>query len=258
MHQAASPLSPDQIQLLAWAVSNCHILARRALRHSTSVDDREKWEHVLRICEKAGAKSQGVLRASLPTELTEGAALRGAPPADPAPENREGANVMEKPLSGLWRNDPATPEGKYLVKRRDGTVVEWPNFVIGAKDPAAPAALRAYAMKAAELGMNPTYVADVMALATGFEIYRQERGEGDPDRGRHRDDDPTIIIEMRNGGKRMSAADAGRPPTQECPHVWTSRFDSDLGGNRTEVVCSLCRMMGERNDETNEVYYPAT
>lgn len=86
VHQAASPLSPDQIQLLAWAVSNCHTLARRALRHSTSAYDREKWEHVLRICEKAGAKSQGVLRASLPTELTEGAALRGAHPADTAQE----------------------------------------------------------------------------------------------------------------------------------------------------------------------------
>jgi hypothetical protein len=42
---------------------------------------------------------------------------------------------MDKPLiHGLWRDDPATPEGKYLVMRRDGTVVEWPNFTIGAKD----------------------------------------------------------------------------------------------------------------------------
>ena len=51
----------------------------------------------------------------------------------------------KKPLTGLFRDNPATPEGKYLVKRRDGTVVEWPSFVLGARDPHAAAALRAYA-----------------------------------------------------------------------------------------------------------------
>jgi hypothetical protein len=66
-------LEEADIQLLAWAVTNCHMLARRALARSTSVFDREKWEHVLRICEKAGARSQGVLRAALPTEITDGA-----------------------------------------------------------------------------------------------------------------------------------------------------------------------------------------
>jgi len=35
--------------------------------------------HVLRICEKAGARSQGVLRASVPTEMTEGAAVSPQP-----------------------------------------------------------------------------------------------------------------------------------------------------------------------------------
>lgn len=64
--------TPADLQLLAWAVVNCHMLARRALARSTSPYDREKWEHVLRICEKAGARSQGVLRASLPAEMTEG------------------------------------------------------------------------------------------------------------------------------------------------------------------------------------------
>jgi hypothetical protein len=74
-------LGAEQVQLLAWAVVNCHTLAKRALARSTSVYDREKWEHVLRICEKAGARSQGVLRASVPTEMTEGelAAPRSAP-----------------------------------------------------------------------------------------------------------------------------------------------------------------------------------
>lgn len=110
------------------------------------------------------------------------------------------SEAIEKPvLSGLWRNDPATPEGKYLVKRRDGTVVEWPNFVIGAKDPAAPAALRAYAEAARELGFAPGYVSDVMMLAESFEQYRRDHGTGDPDRGRHREDDPATVAEMRKG-----------------------------------------------------------
>lgn len=105
----------------------------------------------------------------------------------------------EKPLSGLWRNDTQTPEGKYLVKRRDGSVVEWPNFVIGAKDPAAPAALRAYAKEAERLGFYEGYVADIYALAEQFEQYRIVHGSGDPDRGRHRQDDPGTISEMRGG-----------------------------------------------------------
>jgi hypothetical protein len=105
-----------------------------------------------------------------------------------------------KPASGLWRKNPETPEGKYLVKRRDGTVVNWPNFVLGAKDPAAPAALRAYAEEALRLGMNGQYVADIAMLSVEFERYRLEHGEGDPDRGPHRKDDPATISQMRGGG----------------------------------------------------------
>ena len=107
--------------------------------------------------------------------------------------------ASEKPPSGLWRNDPATPEGKYLVKRRDGTIPEWPTFVIGAKDPAAPAGLRGYANKARALGLNEQYCNDVLALAERFEEYRLDHGDGDPDRGRHRVDDPATIADMRGG-----------------------------------------------------------
>ena len=107
---------------------------------------------------------------------------------------------MEKPiLSGLWRNNPSTPEGKYLVKRRDGSVVEWPSFVIGARDPAAPAALLAYAEAAEKLNMSAGYVADIRRLADEFEQYREDNGNGDPDRGKHRNDDPPTIAEMRLG-----------------------------------------------------------
>ena len=107
---------------------------------------------------------------------------------------------MSKPLTGLWRDNPETPEGKYLVKRRDGTIVEWPNFVMGAKDPAAPAGLRGYADEAERLGFNPGYVAGIRRLADEWPAYRAEYGEGDPDRGRHREDDPVTVREMREGG----------------------------------------------------------
>src|SRR5216684_1943833 len=128
-----------------------------------------------------------------------------------------------KPLAGLWRENPESPEGKYLVKRRDGSVVEWPNFVIGAKDPAAPAALRAYAEAAQLLGMNARYVMDIRNMAEQFERYRSYYGDGDPDRGRHRVDDPATIAEMRRG--QQSALDylertAAPPPVRPIePHV---------------------------------------
>jgi hypothetical protein len=104
-----------------------------------------------------------------------------------------------KPLAGLWRNNPDTPEGKYLLVRRDGSIVEWPHFAIGAKDPAAPASLRAYAAKAREIGMYEQYCADVEALADYFESYRAEHGDGDPDRGKHRVDNPKTVALMQYG-----------------------------------------------------------
>jgi hypothetical protein len=105
-----------------------------------------------------------------------------------------------KPLAnGLWRDNPDTPEGKYLVKRRDGTIPDWPSFTLGARDPCASHALRAYADKAIELNLDMAYVAAVMRLADEWEAYRAEHGAGDPDRGRHREDDPTTVAEMKLG-----------------------------------------------------------
>jgi hypothetical protein len=107
---------------------------------------------------------------------------------------------MNKPiLQGLWRDQPETREGKYLVLRRDGTVPEWPSFTLGARDPAAPAALRAYAIAALEAGMNEGFANSVSKLADEFEEYRKEHGEGDPEAGRHRIDDPSIIEKMKLG-----------------------------------------------------------
>jgi hypothetical protein len=99
---------------------------------------------------------------------------------------------------GLWRKN-GVAGGKYLVTRRDGTVPEWPSFVLGAKDPAAEEALRAYAREAERRRFDPRFVADVKVLADEFMNYREERGEGDPDGAPHRKDDPATVSRMLAG-----------------------------------------------------------
>jgi hypothetical protein len=47
--------------------------------------------------------------------------------------------------------------------------------------------------------MNEGYVNSVYRLADEFEAYRKAHGDGDPERGRHRKDDPATIAEMRKG-----------------------------------------------------------
>lgn len=100
-------------------------------------------------------------------------------------------------MARLWRNTDDTREGKYLVTRRDGTIPEWPYFVMGASDPAAPWALRAYALAAEQNGMDLAYVNDLYALANEFEQWRKDHGSGDPDAPRHRTDDPATIEKMK-------------------------------------------------------------
>lgn len=109
--------------------------------------------------------------------------------------------MSEKPkLAGLVRDDEKTREGKYLVKRRDGTVVEWPNFVLGARDPHSIAALLAYADSIEQdPDVHPDFPARLRRLADEFNEYRAEHGAGDPTRGIHRKDDPATIEEMRKG-----------------------------------------------------------
>lgn len=114
---------------------------------------------------------------------------------------------------GLWRKDPALSEGKYpVVLRRDGTIPEWEWFILGSKDPAAPAALRAYASEAFRCGMDAQYVEDMRALADTFEIerhLREEAGErkGDPDKGPHRRDDELTLRLARHA---ITMADLAR------------------------------------------------
>lgn len=104
-------------------------------------------------------------------------------------------------MPGLWHNSEGTREGKYLVQRRDGTVPEWPFFVLAASDPATPLALHAYAEAAAMYGMDFEYVQDIRLLAAEFVRWRNEHPEimGDPDAPPHRTDDPEIIAKMREG-----------------------------------------------------------
>lgn len=99
----------------------------------------------------------------------------------------------------LWKNNPETRGGKYLVTRRDGTNPTWPHFVLGARDPASPAALRAYADAAEKIGepmFDPAFIADIRAMVFEFEEYAKNHGEGDPSAPRHRKDDPETVAKM--------------------------------------------------------------
>lgn len=97
----------------------------------------------------------------------------------------------------IWAKTDEFSEGKFLVVRRDGTVPNWPHFVLGARDPASVPALNAYADAAEKLGLDPAFVASVRELAADFLAYRYEHGDGDPDSGPHRDDNRDVILAMR-------------------------------------------------------------
>lgn len=97
----------------------------------------------------------------------------------------------------IWAKTKEYSEGKFLVVRRDGTVPHWPHFVLGARDPAAPAALRAYAKECNRRGLDPDYVTSLLDLAGDFEVYLLQQGKGDPDAPPHREDNPNVIAAMR-------------------------------------------------------------
>ena len=82
---------------------------------------------------------------------------------------------------------------KFLVQRRDGSIPEWPYLVMGAADPIAPLAIRAYAEAARHSGMDSEYCEGLERLAVRFESWRQENWEGDPDAPAHRKDNPGIV-----------------------------------------------------------------
>lgn len=101
-------------------------------------------------------------------------------------------------MPGLWRYDPVNPRSKYLVTRRDGTIPDWPWFVLGARDSAAPWALRAYAVVALLALRDWRYARDVWSLASEFAQFRRQTGTGDPNASQHRQDDPATINRLDN------------------------------------------------------------
>jgi hypothetical protein len=99
-------------------------------------------------------------------------------------------------LVAIWRSW-GDKLGKFLVVRRDGSVPKWPPFVLGARDPAAPYALRAYAAKCRALKWDEEYIASVLEEANAFEAYAAKEGAGDPPASPHRTDDPAVLEAMR-------------------------------------------------------------
>lgn len=88
---------------------------------------------------------------------------------------------------------------KYLILRQDGSQPEWPGFVLGAPDPAAAIALRAYADACEKQGRDPRYVEDVRALAQTFDAYREEHGASKPDAVPDRTPDPAVMEQIKSG-----------------------------------------------------------
>jgi hypothetical protein len=43
-----------------------------------------------------------------------------------------------------------------------------------------------------------------------------------------------------------------------CDHVWEERDDISNNGYRVSVRCVKCRVVGEKREDTQEVYWPAT
>jgi hypothetical protein len=105
-------------------------------------------------------------------------------------------------MAGLWRNDPATPEGKYpIALRRDGSAMDSRFIVLALKDPCVPAALYAYAGEAERLGMDPQYVRDFRHLAAEAQRERaKDPKPSDPDAPKHRIDDPVVLAWARSIG----------------------------------------------------------
>lgn len=63
----------------------------------------------------------------------------------------------------------------------------------------AVVALRAYAVEAKSRSMPTGFIHDVLKLADEFDAYRAKHGDGDPEKGRHRKDDPATVAEMKKG-----------------------------------------------------------
>ena len=104
----------------------------------------------------------------------------------------------------IWAKTKEFSEGKFLVVRRDGSVPHWPQFVLGARDPAVADTLRFYADLCEKQGSDDDYVQSLRELAGDFDRYRAEQGDGDREAPPHRSDDPTVISAMRGSDATIS------------------------------------------------------
>lgn len=125
----------------------------------------------------------------------------------------------------IWAKTMEYSEGKYLVVRRDGTIPEWPHFVMGGDDPCVPFALRAYAMEAESRGYDPEYVASLRELADDFSA--RTGGKADPDAGPHRKDNPAIIAMMRGYGDLTKLHLWIKAACDAANAIWESFSDTD-------------------------------
>jgi len=119
----------------------------------------------------------------------------------------------------IWAKTDEFSEGKYLVVRRDGTVPEWPHFVLGAFDPCAGRALRAYAKAAREAGYEPEYIASIEDLASDFDrIAATERAKriADPTAPPHRKDNP-LIVQLMGGQSDLAQVELRRERAGQRP-----------------------------------------
>lgn len=71
---------------------------------------------------------------------------------------------------------PQKKLGKYLVTRMDGTVPDWPWFVLGANDPGAYRTLLHYREDAAQYGCPHGYLAVIHSLIDEFDRWRGKHG----------------------------------------------------------------------------------
>lgn len=102
----------------------------------------------------------------------------------------------------LWKDDPATKEGKYpVVFRRDGTQFDKPHFLISMHDPGFIPAMLAYAEYHEVIGTDWEYVNSVRAFATeaADTVKAGLVEKSDPDAPRHRRDHPAITLMARRG-----------------------------------------------------------
>ncbi len=104
--------------------------------------------------------------------------------------------MNEKQPSILWAHRDDIKGGKYLVLRRDNTVLGGPHFVLGPRDPNSPWCMRLYAIISFLRGWNWGFAKSCWRHAGMMKRYRLLYGDGDPDRGPHRKDDPEIILRM--------------------------------------------------------------